>query len=155
MYRYGKCWFIALGIVGIIGSARAQSPIKACTLLTKAQVAAALGVAVDPGVQPIAADPRMCNWRESNKPTGPGRNVMLTLINAKEFANIQKQPHSVATDGIGDEAIVTHTMRVPAVLTVRSGDHYFRILVRSGLEAADDRNQALEKALAAQVLKKL
>lgn len=155
MYRYGKCWFIALGAVGIIGSARAESPIKACTLLTKAEVAAALSVAVDPGVQPIAADARMCNWRESNKPTGPGRNVMLTLINAKEFANIQKQPQSAATDGIGDEAIVTRSMRLPAVLTVRSGDHYFRILVRSSLEVVDERNQALEKELAAQILKRL
>lgn len=155
MYRYGNCWFIALGAAGIVGSARAESPIKACALLTKAQVAAALGVPVDPGVQPIAADPRMCNWRESNKPTGPGRNVMLTIINAKEFANIQKQPQSAAMDGIGDEAIVTRSMRVPVVLTVKSGDHYFRILVRPSLDAADERDQGLEKALAAQVLKKL
>lgn len=166
MNRYWNCnqglWvsvgFFALVATGVSGSVRAETPIDACTLLTQAQVAAALGIPVDPGVRPIATDPRVCNWRESNKPTGPGRNVMLTFINAKEFANLQKQPLSAATGGIGDAAIMTHSMRVPAILTVKAGTHYFRILVRSDLEASaavDERNQALEKTLAAQILKTL
>ncbi len=143
--------------MGASGLARAEAP-DACTLLTKAQVKAALGIAVDAGVRPVATDPRICNWRESNKPTGPGRNVLLTFITAKEFENLRKLPMSAPVTGLGDEAIVTHSMRVPAILTVKSGAHYFRLLVRSDLQASeevDTRNQTLEKSLAAQILKKL
>ena len=60
--------------------------------------------------------------------------------------------------GIGDDAIVTHPMRVPPLLTVKVGTHYFQILVRSDLvpsEEVDARNQALEKTLAAKVIEKL
>ena len=49
-------------------------------------------------------------------------------------------------------------MRVPAILMVKSGTHYFRLLVRSDLQASEEveaRNQTLEKSLAAQILKKL
>ena len=148
---------IALAAVVAGGPARAETP-DACTLLTKAQVKAALGVAVEAGVRPIATDPRICNWRESNKPTGPGRNVMLTLITVNEFEKLKKLPMTAPVSAIGDEAVVTHSMRVPAILMVKSGTHYFRLLVRSDLQASEEveaRNQTLEKSLAAQILKKL
>lgn len=165
MNRFGTCRQI-LGLssvltvltgAGVRGPARAET-VDACALLTSAQVSAALGIAVDAGVRPNANDPHMCNWRESNKPVGPGRNVMLTLINAKEFDNLKKLPMSAAASGAGDEAIVTHSAHVPAILTVKGGTHYFRILVRSSLEASeavDERNQTIEKGLAALILKKL
>ena len=148
---------IALAVTGACAAAQAETA-DACRLLTTAQVTAALGIPMDAGVRPIATDPHICNWRESNKPVGPGRNVMLTLINANEFDNLKKLPMSAAASGAGDEAIVTHSAHVPAILTVKGGTHYFRILVRSSLEASeavDERNQTIEKGLAALILKKL
>lgn len=156
--RYAYLAVFALAAAGVSGRARAETLVDACSLLSQAQVTAALGVPVDAGVRPIATEPRMCNWRESNKPTGPGRNVMLTVITAPEYDSLKKMPLSAAASGVGDEAIVTHSMRVPVILTVKAGTHYFRILARSSLEASeavDQRNQAIEKNLAALILKKL
>jgi hypothetical protein len=100
----------------------------------------------------------MCNWRESNKPTGPGRNVMLTIIGANQFDDLKKQPMTSTVEGVGDEAFLSRSMRVPPLLTVKTGSHYFRLLVRSAVEASEEvdvRNQAIEKALAAKIIKKL
>lgn len=165
MNRFGKrhqSLSVSLGLLGLAAvgacrTARAEA-VDACTLLTGAQVAAALGIAVDAGVRPNANDPHICNWRESDKPVGPGRNVMLTLISEKEFENLKKLPMSAPVSGVGDESIVTHTGHVPVILSVKSRTQCFRILVRSSLENSDEvdaHNQALEKSLAAQVLKKL
>jgi hypothetical protein len=147
-----------LASAGTLEPVRAEPLIDACTLLTRHEAAAALGIAVDAGVHPIAAEPRMCNWRESNKPIGPGRNVMLTLITANEFERMKTFPMNGKATGIGDEAVVTHGMRTPPTLAVKAGTHYFQILVRSDLvasEEVDARNQALEKTLAAKIIKKL
>jgi hypothetical protein len=165
MNRFEKCHqilpvslgLIALTATGACAAAQADA-IDACSLLTTAQVTAALGIPMDGGLRPNATDPHICNWREGNKPVGPGRNVMLTLINAKEFDALKKLPMSAAASGAGDEAIVTHSAHLPAILTVKGGTHYFRILVRSSVEASegvDERNQAIEKSLAALALKKL
>lgn len=165
MNRFEKCRRIlpvSLGLISLAAAgacAAAQAgDVDACRLLTTKQVTAALGIPMDAGVRPNAGDPHICNWRESNKPVGPGRNVMLTLISANEFDTLKKLPMSAPASGAGDEAIVTHTAHVPAILTVKGGTHYFRILVRSSLEASesvDERNQTIEKNLAALILKKL
>jgi hypothetical protein len=151
--------FLALGLgLGASETLKAEALPDACGMLTQAQVSAALGIPVDAGVRPIAADPRVCNWRESNKPNGPGRNVMLTFISAKQFDNLKQLPLSTAASGVGDEAIVTRAMRMPTILTVKAGTHYFRILVRSDLAATaevDERNQSIEKSLGAKIVSKL
>lgn len=147
---------IALVAAGVWGPAQAET-VDACAWLTTAQVSAALGIPVDAGVRPNATDPHMCNWRESNKPVGPGRNVMVTVINEKEFENLNKLPMTAPMSGVGDAAVVTHSAHLPAILSVKAGTHYFRILVRSSLETSqevDERNQALEKNLAAQIMKR-
>lgn len=166
MNRDVKCNKVLLGSLGMVALAaaamarpvRADTLVDACKLLTRSQVSAALGIPVDAGVRPIASEPRICNWRESNKPTGPGRNVMLTIINANQFDDQKKLPLSAAADGVGDAAVVTHIMRMPTVLTVKSGTHYFQLLVRSSLESSEEvdaRNQALERKLAAKIIGKL
>jgi hypothetical protein len=165
MSRNLKCNKILSGSVALVALAAAlvsepapANSTDACSLLTQSQVSAALGIRVDAGVRPLASEPGMCNWRESNKPTGPGRNVLLTIISAKEFDKLKTLPMAARAQGVGDDAIVTHPMRVPPLLTVKVGTHYFQILVRSDLvtsEEMDARNQALEKTLAAKVIEKL
>jgi hypothetical protein len=166
MSRNSKCHKVLWGSVGLVALAvavisppvRADATVDACTLLTQSQVSAALGIPVDAGVRPISTEPGMCNWRESKKPTGPGRNVMLTLISEKEFERLKTLPMAAPSNGIGDEAVVTHPVHVPAVLSVKAGTRYFQILARSDLgasEEVDARNQAVEKTLAAKIIKKL
>jgi hypothetical protein len=166
MNRNVKCNKVLVGSVGLLALAavaisrpvNAATAVDACTLLTQSEVSAALGIPVDAGVRPISTEPRICNWRESHKPTGPGRNVMLTLITANQFDDLKKLPMTAAASGVGDAAIVTHAMNVPTIMSVKSGTHYFRLLVRSSLEASEEvdaRNQALEKTLAAKIIKKL
>jgi hypothetical protein len=166
MCRNLKCHKILTGSVGFLALAaavmslpvRANTGLDACALLTRSEVSAALGIPVDAAARPIATEPGMCNWRESLKPTGPGRNVLLTIITANQFDDLKKQRMSAPTSGVGDDAVMTHPMHVPAVLAVKAGAHYFQILVRSDLassEEVDARNQALEKTLAAKIIKKL
>jgi hypothetical protein len=166
MNRNLKCHKILSGSVGLAALAAAvvsppvwaDTTIDACTLLTESQVSAALGIPVDAGVRPNSNEPRMCNWRESHKPTGPGRNVLLTIITANQFDDLKKQPMSAPTGGVGDEAVTSHPMHVPPLLTVKAGTHYFQILVRSDLvssEEVDARDQVVEKTLAAKIVKKL
>jgi hypothetical protein len=153
----GSAALLALA-AALVSEPVSASSIDACSLLTRSQVSAALGIRVEAGVRPLASEPGMCNWRESNKPTGPGRNVLLTIITAQEFDKLRTLPMAASEKGIGDDAIVTHPMRVPPLLTVKVGTHYFQILVRSDLvpsEEVDARNQALEKTLAAKVIEKL
>jgi hypothetical protein len=154
----GSAGLLALAAAVISPPIRANTTVDACTLLTRSEVSAALGIPVDAGARPISTEPGMCNWRESHKPTGPGRNVLLTLITANQFDDLKKQPMSTLTSGVGDDAVMTHPMHVPAVLTVKAGTHYFQILARSDLassEEVDARNQTVEKTLASKIIKKL
>jgi hypothetical protein len=154
-------FFAGLSVVGVVSiwtSARADIPVDACTMLSKADVSSALGIAVDPGARPIATEPRMCNWRESDKASGPGRNVLLTFIPENTYEKLKTEPLAAPATGVGDEAVVTHPMRMPPILSVKAGANYFQILVRSGLQASEEvnaRNQAIEKSLAAKIIKKL
>lgn len=143
----------------------AAAPHDACALLTQAQVSAALGIAVDPGRRPVAEDPLFCNWRESGKPVGPGRNVMVNILNAQEFEKAKKLvPGNPKTPepGIGDEAYFYGAGNFAASLIVRKGAVYFRVVARpnispagAGANAAPDQDKTADKALALEILKKI
>ncbi len=141
------------------GQVRAAAPHDACSVLTQAQVAAALGVQVDPGQRPVQSDPLSCNWRERGKPTGPARNVIVYILDAQKFeagkARVARTP-SALESGIGDDAYYFRPGRLPVTLTVKKGDAYFRIMTRSDVtNPADDQNRAIDKALALDILKSL
>src|SRR5690242_6998977 len=76
--------------------------VDPCSLLTPAQVSAALGVTVDAG-KPLGT--RACYWRAAGGTTG--RKASLTIHSAQEFA-MGKTPlrgtEKPAVSGIGDEA---------------------------------------------------
>lgn len=160
--RYAVLPLIALGTLSGSRSLEASPAPDACALLTQAQVTAALGVDVDAGKRPVASDPRICNWREQGKPEGPARNVMLTLIDAKEFAVVKKLTSSnPAEKGIGEEAVFSKSARLPIILSVRAGSQYFRIMSRSNAAPSSDpagssegRDKMIDEELAIQILKK-
>jgi hypothetical protein len=157
-----------LGFCATVGGPPAWAkvaPNDACSLLTQTQVSAALGIGVDPGQHPVAADLTFCNWREHGKPEGPARNVIVTLIDASKFEKEKKTlvpgPTKTPEHDIGEEAYYYKAGRFPFNLIVKKGDVYFRIMARSNAvisersPATDDQDKSIDRALALEVLKKL
>lgn len=142
----------------------------ACALLTTAQVAAALGVQVDPGALRIPNHREFCIWREHGKEEAAARNVQVSLLTAQQY-NIGKTPVSgipkTPESGLGDEAYFTKTPGVGPILSVKKGAAYFRVQVRpipgfshsKGTEAEekalDDKYKAVERTIAHDILQKL
>jgi hypothetical protein len=142
-----------------VGSASQTATAEdACTLLTAAEVSTALGVKVDPGKRPVETDPTLCNWRESGKPEGPARNVLVTLIQVGSFEHAKQPSHNLrkTIGGVGDEAYFFQPSRLPVNLFVKTGSVYFKIMARSSVtDPAAEQNGTIDKALAAKIIKKL
>jgi hypothetical protein len=122
---------LATCLTVVCGVARAAAaPTDPCSLLSQAQVSAALGVSVGAG----KATGKICRWAG---PAGqPGRSpaLVLTMQDAKAF-EFAKAPSKSATlvktsaPGIGDDAVINTVGVVTATLTVKKGDTYFELLV--------------------------
>jgi hypothetical protein len=138
-----------------LGSSRAASaapPADACSLLTPAQVSAALGISVGPGKR---LTPRLCQWGTPDL-AGKKKGVMLTLQDPLAFT-YAKMPAGhgitkVPASGIGDDAVYGTTPGYPTVLTVKKGDVVFVVHVGG---FPDDQIKAKEKTLALDILAKL
>lgn len=147
-------------LIFALGSSRAAyaaPPTDACSLLTPAQVGAALGVNVGAG-KPLPGNSKLCHWGApvlmAKATTKKG--VMLTLKDPMAFA-YAKMPvghgiTKVPVSGIGDDAVYGTTPGYPTVLTVKKGDVVFVVHVNG---FPDDQIKAKEKALALDVLAKL
>jgi hypothetical protein len=124
-----------------------------CTLLTQAQVSAALGVDVAAG-QHFAKT--ICQWSAPGPSTPNARKLMLTLQDERAFA-YAKMPvgHGVTktpVSGIGDDAVSGTTPGLGTVLTVKKANVVFVVHV---FGFPPDEVQAKEKTLALQILSKL
>jgi hypothetical protein len=124
-----------------------------CTLLTQAQVSAALGVDVAPG-QHVAKT--ACQWSAPGPSTPNAKKLTLTLQDPRAFA-YAKMPvgHGVTktpVSGIGDDAVSGTTPGLGTVLTVKKDSVVFVVHV---FGFPTDEAEAKEKALAIQVLSKL
>jgi len=138
-------WFSLAGV--------SAPPVPACSLLTQAQVDAALGVSAKPG----QGSAKICNWAEATAAAGRKKSVALSLQDAKAFdfakaasssANVVK----TTVSGIGDDAVYVTVTGVTTTLTVKKGDVYFEIHVYG---FADAQTRTLEKTLALDVIAKL
>jgi len=136
----------------VLGSrtAAAQSGVAPCSLLTSAQVTAAVGVSVG-AAQPIATTG--CSW------TAPHIIVTLSLWDGSKWDQM-KTPvpgmNRTAVSGLGDDAFYT-TMgpasgKQTATLTVKKGSTAYLIKVY-GPNVTDQ--MSMEKALAGNVLANL
>jgi hypothetical protein len=136
----------------VLGSrtAAAQSGVAPCSLLTSAQVTAAVGVSVG-AAQPIATTG--CSW------TAPHMIVTLSLWDGSKWDQM-KTPvpgmNRTAVSGLGDDAFYT-TMgpasgKQTATLTVKKGSTAYLIKVY-GPNVTDQ--MSMEKALAGNVLANL
>ena len=136
---------------GVAGTRAADT----CSLLTSAQVSAALGVQVGAG-KPLGE--KVCTWREG--PQG-SKKLALTMLSTQGFA-MGKNPlpgtEKPAVSGVGDEAYYKYFAapryeKLKVVdLDVRKGSNFFGVEVW-GLPVDEAKVQA--KALALEVLAKM
>ena len=138
-------------------TARAAPPKDASSLLTAAQVSAALGVSVEASK---IVDQSICEWSQQGAALG-GKAVLLTILEPignltpVDRFNAAKMPMpgvvKTPVSGLGDDAVYGgNNFRV--ALTVKRGNSAFEIVV-SGLPV--EQSKAKEKALAQDVLAKL
>lgn len=131
-----------------------SAPPEACSLLTQAEVNAALGVTA-PLVKQTTA--KICQWAPTGAKPGRDPSVVVTVQDAGTFdfakkpvtsANLVKTPLS----GVGDDAVYNTVTNVTATLHVKKADTYFEIHVYG---FPIDQTKTIEKTLAQQIVAKL
>jgi hypothetical protein len=157
--RFHSTLVPTIGIAAVLSTAapaRAAAAPDTCSLLTTAQVSAAIGVAVADG-KPLTSN--VCIWRESGAQTG--RKVTLTILTAQGF-EMGKTPlagtEKPSVSGVGDDAFYKYFTepryeKIKLVdLDVKKGDKTF------GVEVAGfpvDEAKAKTKTLALLVLARI
>jgi hypothetical protein len=162
--------FKTLGVIGAltmtVATAAHAAPSDACALLTTAKLTAILGAPIDPGVSLLPTHKEFCNFNETGKAAGTGRNAAVSILTERQFTlgktpmgKIEKTPES----GVGDEAYWSKAKGMVYILTFRKGSTYLRVQSRTNPKpfvtrntpALDEQDKAADLKLAAAVLKKL
>ncbi len=137
-------------LAAAVSTAFAQSSSDACSLLTQAQVSAAVGAQVGPGGWVTPTFKATCTW------TAPGKIVTLMTESVSTFQSgktpISPAMQIVPASGIGDDAyyVVTSTI---AMLYTKKGSVAFKTSVYSKLPIAT--LESMESTLAQQVASEL
>jgi hypothetical protein len=145
---------IAVFIVGVaIAQSASAPPDDACSLLTPAQVSAAVGVPVGAGTYVMPTFRKTCTWSAT---TNGGGTITLNLQSLDQFQSEKKsasygQPVSAA-DGIGDEAYYSGTANLVSLI-VKKGNVAFKVAVYAHMPI--EKRQAAERSLALQVISRL
>jgi hypothetical protein len=144
----------------------AGAPGDACALLTAPQVSNALGAVIAPGQPILPNNATVCTWTEQGVPAGTERNVSVSLLTVKSFENGKTPVTGMAktpVSGLGDAAYFVESHGAIAGLSVRKGDACFQIRARSNPKwfktgktpESEAKDQAVDRALALEILKKL
>ena len=146
----------------IIVTATAQSAIPAphddaCALLTDAQVSAALSVPVGAGSYQIPTFKKTCSWNSTGNSTKGATSVVLMLegLDAYQAGKATRQSKTTSVkpiSGIGDDAYCL-AVGSNVGLIVKKRNVAFKIAVFGTLPI--EKKQAMEKALAQQIVSKL
>ena len=131
--------------------------VDPCSLLTSAQVGAALGTQVGDGKHLAST---VCEWAESQP--GGRKKLDVTLLTERGFAAAKTPVGGIITktpvSGVGDDAVFGTTGKVSAGMSVKKGGIMFTVRVLGvpldQPQAVNDV-QAKEKALALQIVSKL
>jgi len=129
----------------------AAPPTVACSLLTTAEVTAALGTAVGAGRQSTKQD---CQWWQEGKGGDLLKlDVRLTTIETYNKFKTDKSVTITSVSGIGDDAYyATQTGNdIQAVLCVRKGETAAIIHAFGGKKSVAEY-QSMERAIAAALL---
>ena len=149
----------ALAATLLLGPLAAPPPI-ACSLLTEAQVNAALEVKTLPGKPPFPSAQKLCMWSDDPKGAINNRRLTLSLMTTTGFAvgKSNKQIKIEPVSGIGDEAYYEVFSADSPLLVVRKGSSAFNVRILNGLKFkpfAVGQVKAKEADLAKAVVAKL
>ena len=151
------CLSAVIAAIFIVGAAMAPSanaapPDDACSLLTQAQVSAALGASVGAGSYVTPTFKKTCTWTVA----GGAEYVTLMLegLDAYQAGKLAPVKTIVVTSisGIADDAYYL-AVGNNVGLIVKKGNVAFKIAVYGDLPI--EKKQAMEKTLAQQVVSKL
>ena len=148
---------IALSIVGaaIAQSASAAPPDDACSLLTPAQVSAALGAPVGAGTYVTPTFKKTCTWIATTSGDG---TVTLNLQSIDQYQGGRKlasygtSVSATSISGVGDDAYYFGSDKLVA-LVVKKGNAAFKVAVYAHVPV--EKQRAVEKTLALQVVLQL
>ena len=137
-------------------SAVAAPPVDVCSLLTTAQVSAALGGSVGPGK---ALTKEVCQWTQLGKPGDVLLKLDVDLITPEHYTRLKTVTIGSVTSvgGLGDEAFYSTFTQGHTTLTtlnVKKGPSAVTIRVSGGTKAAEEY-QAKEKAVAVVLVPKI
>jgi hypothetical protein len=128
----------------------------ACSLLTQAQVSAALSVSVGAGSYQTPRFKKTCTWNATSDVTKGAKYVTLVLegLDAYQAGKLAPVKTIVVTSisGIGDDAYYL-AVSSNVGLIVKKGDIAFKVAIYGDLPI--EKKQAMEKTLAQQVVSKL
>jgi hypothetical protein len=159
----------AMPLCAAVGAPIEEATGDACKLLTAAQVSAVLGVAVDEGDYSIPGHTQFCVWREKGKESGIAQNVQIHYLTGRQFELPKTGPYAKGSEaGLGDEAYWALTPGIGFTLSIKKGSTYIRVQSRpipggmarrsdtpADKEKWQEKEKTVEKAIAAEVLKKL
>jgi hypothetical protein len=155
---------LGAGVAAVILFGTAAAPAvnaapadDACSLLTQAQVGAALGIAVGAGSYQSPSFKKTCTWNATGNAQKGAKYVALMVEGADAFL-AGKRPGPMKTNsiksvsGIGNDAYYL-TVSTNVGLNVKKGNVAFKVAVFGDLPI--EKKQAMEKTLAQQVVSKL
>lgn len=143
------CLMFACAVPRVVSGAQ----LDACSLLTVAEVNAALGVSTVPPKSPA----KICRWGESGGQPGRSPAVVVTIQDAQAF-NFAKAPTTSKTlvktpvSGVGDDAVFNTIGTVTVTLTVKKADNYFEVHVYG---FPIEETKTLEKTFAQKIVSRL
>ena len=177
MQNHLASWLIvgSMGIGATVGlgavamAAIPEATGDACKLLSAAQVSSVLGVQVDEGTYSLPGHPQFCIWKEHGKPDMAAQNAQVHFLTSRQFELPKTGPFAKGSEnGLGDEAYWAYTPGIGFTLSVKKGSTYFRVqsrpipqgMARKSDTPADkakweERERTVEKAIGAEVLKRL
>jgi hypothetical protein len=132
----------------------------ACSLLTDAQVNAAIEATTQPGRHVAASSTKQCMWSDDPDHALDHRRVVLTYSAPTSFDIGKKVSHPAAesVSGVGDDAYYEFFGTDAPALVVKKGGTVFTIRLLNGFKAkaldqatVKSRELALAKAVAAKV----
>jgi hypothetical protein len=145
-----------LATVMLTGVSRAASD-DACTLLTQAEVSAALGSAVKPGEPILPTDHKVCTWNATASGVG---FVTMSLQSAQSFDRARQQAPALAgavnvtsVAGLGEGAMYVGVGDNVGLVVKKAGVSFKVAVYKHG--ASLDEKRAAEKTLAAKAVGRL
>jgi hypothetical protein len=135
-----------------VGSAPAApaSGADACGLLSTAQVATVLGIAVGPGEHIVPDSLTSCGWMGPGGASIGSKKMVLSLMTARSFETGKTPVKGVTKTiaaGIGDEAYYISMPPFGTALSVKKGGAYFQLRI-AGFPSGEVRHLERQLALA-------